>query len=129
LDVRTNVELAYYEAVARNRLVQVADSTVKSEEVHLDQARKFVAAQAKDPIEVAQAQARAANARAALAQAQSQQAIALANLPASIGWLDVAHSPGVSSEWPTPPSDEPPPLATLVDASRAHRPEIVQLDR
>jgi outer membrane protein TolC len=71
LDIRTAVEVAYLEAVARQRLIGVAETTVKSEELHLDQARKFVAAQAKDPIEVVQAQARAANAKSALAQAQT----------------------------------------------------------
>src|SRR6185503_17007358 len=80
LDVRTGVENAYLEAVARRRLVQFAEATVKSEDAHLDQARRFVAAQAKDPIEVAQAQARDANAKSALAQAQSNEANALANL-------------------------------------------------
>ncbi|MDQ3366466.1 MAG: TolC family protein, partial [Myxococcota bacterium] len=101
IDVRTNVEVAYLEAVARQRLIAVAETTVTSEETHLDQARKFVAAQAKDPIEVVQAQARAANARSALAQAQSAQAIALANLRAAIGWLDATRSPVVAGDWPT----------------------------
>jgi outer membrane protein TolC len=128
LDIRTNVEVAYLEAVARARLVGVADTTVKSEDVHLEQARKFVAAQAKDPIEVAQAQARAANARSALAQAQSAQAIAIANLRAAIGWLDT-RSPSVANEWPTPPAQEPQTLAELVELARKQRPEIMQLDK
>jgi len=129
LDIRTDVEQAFLEAVARRRLVQVAETTVKSEETHLDQAKKFVAAQAKDPIEVAQAQARAANARSTLAQAQSAEAIALANLRAAIGWLDATHSPVVAPEWPTPPAAEPPALPALVEASRRQRPEILQLDK
>jgi outer membrane protein len=128
-DIRVGVEVAYLEAVARRKLVTVAEATVKSEETHLDQARKFVAAQAKDPIEVAQAQARAANARSALAQANSAEAIALANLRAAIGWLDATSSPSVDANWPTPPTDEPQALSTLVDGSRAHRSEIIQLDR
>jgi outer membrane protein len=129
LDVRINVEQAYLEAVARARLVRVAETTVKSEELHLDQARKFVAAQAKDPIEVAQAQARAANAKSALAQAQAAEAIALANLRAAIGWLDASRSPAVQDTWPTPPAAEPDPLNVLVDASRKRRPEIAQVER
>jgi outer membrane protein len=129
LDVRVRVEQAYLEAVARGRLVQVAEATVKSEDQHLDQARKFVAAQAKDPIEVVQAQARAANAKSALAQAQSAQAIALANLRAAIGWVDATRPLVVGSGWPTPPVDEPPALPALVDVSRKQRPEILQLDR
>ncbi|MEJ7603531.1 MAG: TolC family protein [Kofleriaceae bacterium] len=129
LDIRTSVERAYLEAVARRRLLVVAEATVKSEELHLDQANKFVAAQAKDPIEVVQAQARAANARSTLAQAQSAQAIALANLRASIGWLDATRSPVVEPTWPTPPADDPPELVALVSVSRTNRPEIIALDR
>jgi len=129
LDVRSNVETAYLEAVARRRLVQFAEATVKSEDAHLDQARRFVAAQAKDPIEVAQAQSRDANAKSALAQAQSNEAIALANLRSAIGWVDPANSPIVSPNWPTPSEAEPPVLAALVDTARKTRPEIVQLDK
>ncbi len=128
-DIKVRVETAYLEAVARNRLVDVAETTVKSEELHLDQARRFVAAQAKDPIEVAQAQARAANARSTLAQAQSAQAIALANLKAAIGWLDPTRSPTVENTWPTPPAGDPPSLPALVETSRKRRPELKQLDR
>jgi outer membrane protein len=129
LDIRTDVEVAYLEAVARRRLVQVADATVRSEDAHLDQARRFVAAQAKDPIEVAQATSRDANARSALAQAQSNEAIALANLRSAIGWVDPANSPTVSATWPTPADAEPPSLAALVESARKNRPEIVQLDK
>jgi outer membrane protein len=128
LDVRTAVEQAYLEAVARGRLIAVAAATVKSEETHLDQARKFVAAQAKDPIEVAQAQARAANARSALAQAQSDEATALANLRASIGWVDPTRAPRVGTAWPTPPEALPGPLSTLVGTARQRRPELAQAE-
>ncbi|HEU0033340.1 MAG TPA: TolC family protein [Kofleriaceae bacterium] len=129
LDIRVSVESAFLEAIARQRLVRVAEATVKSEEIHLEQAKKFVAAQAKDPIEVAQAQARAANARSALAQAQSAEAIALANLRAAIGWIDPTRSPTVESTWPVPPVADPPDLAALVASSRQHRAEILQLDK
>jgi len=128
LDVRRAVELSYLDAVARARLVTVADATVKSEDAHLDQAKRFVAAQAKDPIEVVQAQARAANARAALAQAHSNAAIALANLRAAIGWVDPNQSLAVADTWPTPPAS-PPPLVALVETARKSRPEIVELDK
>jgi outer membrane protein TolC len=129
LDVRHDVEQAYLEAVARARLVVVAEATVKSEEAHLDQAKRFVAAQAKDPIEVAQAQSRAANARAALAEAQSSAAIALANLRASIGWVDPTATLAVPNSWPMPPEKAPVALADLVGEARQHRPEIIALDR
>lgn len=129
LDIRTSVEVAYLTAVADRKLVLVAETTVRSEDNHLDQARRFVAAQAHDPIEVAQAQARAANARSALAQAQSNEAIALANLRSAIGWVDPTRSPTVAPSWPVPPEIEPQPLTALVDAARKSRPEILQLDK
>ena len=128
LDVRTNVEVAYLEAVARAQLVRVAETTVENEVRHVDQAQKFVAAQAKDPIEVVQAQARLANARSTLAQSQSSQAIALANLRAAIGWIDPTRAPNVTDAWPTPPSNDPEALPALVETARKHRPDIAALD-
>ncbi len=129
LDVRKAVESAYLQEVADLRLVKVAEATVKSEEGHLDQAKRFVAAQAHDPIEVAQAQSRLANAKSALAQAQSNEAIALATLRFAIGWLDPTRLPVVDPNWPVPPTDDPPVLQTLVQAARKNRPEIVQFDK
>ncbi len=129
LDVRLGVENAYLESLARRRLTLVADATVKSEEGHLDQAKRFVAAQAHDPIEVAQAQSRLANARSALSQAQSNEAVALADLRAAIGWLDPTRAPAVDPKWPNPVDTQPPELGALVDTARKHRPEIVQLDK
>jgi outer membrane protein TolC len=129
LDIRRDVELTYLEAVARARLLTVAEATVKSEEAHLDQAKRFVAAQAKDPIEVVQAQARAANARAAFAQAQSSSAIALANLRAAVGLVDPVSTVSVATSWPVPPDQSPPALTDLVTTARSKRPEIVALDR
>ena len=129
LDIRTSVEVAYLTAVADRKLAVVAETTVKSEDNHLDQARRFVAGQAHDPIEVSQAQARAANARSALAQAQSNEAIALANLRSAIGWVDPTRSPTVAPNWPVPPETEPAPLTALVETARKNRPEILQLDR
>jgi outer membrane protein TolC len=128
-DVRQNVELSFLEVLARDRLTAVAEATLKSEELHLDQARKFVAAQAHDPIEVAQAAARAANAKASLALAHSNRAIALANLRAAIGWIDPSATFEIAPAWPIPDDQDPPALANLVDQARAHRPELVQLER
>ena len=129
LDVRRDVEITYLAALADQRLTVVAGATVKSEAAHLDQARRFVAAQAKDPIEVAQAQARYANAKSALSTAQSNEAVALANLRAAIGWIDPSRAPAVDPTWPTPADEQPPDLATLVRAARQYRPEIAQYDK
>ena len=129
LEVRSNAELAYLEAVARHHLVVVAQATVDSELVHLEQAQRFVAAGARDPIEVAQAQSRAASARSALAQAQSNQAVALGNLRAAIGWLDPTRQVLTELTWPAPATGPGLELPALVTAARARRPELVQLDK
>ena len=104
---------------------------MESEELHLDQARKFVAAQAKDPIEVAQAQARAANARSALAQAQSNAAVALANLRSAIGWVDPNVTFVVDSELADATRRRARrTCVTLVDCARARTgPRSSQLDK
>ncbi len=129
LDITNAVTIAYLDAVARARLVISVTATVENEAAHLDQARRFVAAQAKDPIEVVQAQARAANARSSLAQAQSDAAVALAALRAAIGSVSVTADFNVDPNWPIPPRDAPEPLANLVAFARKNRPELVQLDR
>ena len=129
LDVRRDVEIAYLEALARKRLTVVAEATLKSEDGHLDQAKRFVAAQAKDPIEVAQAQSRDSTAKSTLAQARSNEAVALANLRAAIGWIDPSRAPAVDPNWPTPSDEQPPELSQLVESARKFRPEIIQLDK
>jgi OMF family outer membrane factor len=129
LDLRLNVQLAYLQAVAAVRLIIVADATVKSELGHLDQAKRFVAAQAHDPIEVAQAESRVANAKSALAQTQSNNATALATLRAAIGWLDPKRAPVVDPAWPVPSDQEPPALPQLVDNARKRRPDLLQFDK
>ncbi len=129
LDIRRDVEISYLSALAAKRLKVVADATVKSEAAHLDQAKRFVAAQAKDPIEVAQAQARYANAKSAFSTAESNEAVALANLRGAIGWMDPNRAPAVDPTWPTPADQQPPDLATLVKDARQYRPEIVQYDK
>ncbi len=130
LDVRTGAELAYLEAVARHHLVLVAQATVDSEVAHVEQAKGFVSAGARDPIEVAQAQARLASARSSLAQAQSNQAVALGNLRAAIGWLDPTRQVVTELSWPSSSTSTAPlELARLVESARARRPEIVQLDK
>jgi outer membrane protein TolC len=117
LDVRRDVEIAYLEALARKRLTVVAEATLKSEDGHLDQAKRFVAAQAKDPIEVAQAQSRDSTAKSTLAQARSNEAVALANLRAAIGWIDPSRAPAVDPNWPTPSDEQPPELSQLVESA------------
>ncbi|MBK7534094.1 MAG: TolC family protein [Myxococcales bacterium] len=129
LEVKTAAEQSYLEAVARHHLVVVAQAAVDSELLHLEQARGFVAAGARDPIEVAQAQARAASARSQLAQAQSNQAVALGNLRAAIGWLDPARQVVTELTWPAPTQGPSLELPALVAAARARRPELAQLDR
>jgi outer membrane protein TolC len=124
LTVRENVEIAYLASVADYRLVLVADATVKSEEGHTDQARRFVAAQAQDPIQLVQAQARLANARSALAQAKSTYLASLATLRAAIGWVELENDLAVDPNWPVSPSDIPPTLRELVVEARKWRPEV-----
>lgn len=129
LEVRAAAEQAYLEAVARHHLVVVAQAAVDSELLHLEQARRFVAAGARDPIEVAQAQARAASARSSLAQAQANHAVALGNLRAAIGVVDPVQRVETELTWPGPPPQSELAAPALVAQARARRPELAQLDK
>jgi outer membrane protein len=129
LDVQTAVASAFLEAVARQRLIGVAEATVTSEELHLDQAKRFVQAQAKDPIEEVQAAARAATARSTLAQTQSDAAVALATLRQTMGFLDATTTIAVSLDWPIPPNTDPAMLSVLVEQARKKRPDLFALDK
>ncbi len=129
LDLRLAVETAYLQAIAEHRLVVVAESTVKSDDAHFDQAKRFVAAGQMDPIVVAQASSTLAAAKSALAQAQSTDAIALANLRAAIGWMDPNRTVVIDANWPVTAEEQPPELPQLVDSARKRRPDIMQLDK
>lgn len=129
LEVRAAAEQAYLEAVARHHLVVVAQAAVDSEQLHLEQARRFVAAGSRDPIEVAQAQARAASARSALAQAQASHAVALGTLRATIGIVDPTQQVETELTWPGPPPSGELAAPALVAQARARRPELAQLDK
>lgn len=129
LEVRAAAEQAYLEAVARHHLVVVAQAAVDSELLHLEQAKRFVAAGSRDPIEVAQAQARAASARSSLAQAQANHAVALGNLRAAIGMVDPEQQVETELTWPGPPPQSELAAPALVAQARARRPELAQLDK
>lgn len=129
LEVRTAAEQAYLEAVARHHLVVVAQAAVDSELLHLEQAKRFVAAGSRDPIEVAQAQSRAASARSALAQAHSNQAVALGNLRAAIGFIDPRRQVVTELTWPSPALASGLSTVELVAKARERRPELAQLDK
>jgi 5-methyltetrahydrofolate--homocysteine methyltransferase len=64
---------------------EVAATTVASERRHLDEARRYVAAEARTAIEVAQAEARLASAEVSQVQADNAVAVARAALARAIG--------------------------------------------
>jgi outer membrane protein TolC len=50
-------------------------------------------------------------------------------LRSAIGWVDPKQSLVVDPNWPVPPDQDPPDLASLVDAARKRRPDILAQDR
>lgn len=79
------VEQAYATVLGAMQKAAVAETTVASERRHLDEARRYVQAEARAPIEVAQAEARLASAEVTQVQADNAVAIARAALERAIG--------------------------------------------
>lgn len=100
-DVRYAVTTAYLEVIARQKLVEVARTALAGEQRHLDEARRFVAAGTRDPIEAVQAETRQASAQAAVIRAEGNAATAVSNLWQAIGTPEVTRAAAVDAAWPT----------------------------
>jgi outer membrane protein len=124
LDVRTNVENAYLQAVAERELVQVAVAAEQTAKRHLDEAHRFVAAGAQDPITEATAAATAASATAQRVQAEGNYRTAIAALRLAIGDPSMPDDVALDPGWPTAIAGEDQDRVALVQRAIEHRPEL-----
>lgn len=124
LDVATGVETAYLQAMAERDLLGVARTTEASELRHLDEAHRFVAAGAHDPIEEAQARARAAAATSARIRAEGDYLTSIANLRLAIGDPSLPDDVALDDTWPGAVAGEDHDRAELVAQAMARRPEL-----
>ncbi len=124
LDIRTNVEGAYLQAVAERELVGVARAAETTALRHLDEAQRFVKAGAQDPITEATADATAASATASRVQAEGAYRTAIAELRLSIGDPSMPDDIALDAGWPTAIEGEDSDRAALVQLAFGHRPEL-----
>ena len=126
LDVRTGVETAYLEAIAPRELLDVAKAAEATANRHLDEAHRFVAAGAKDPIEEATAAATAASERSARVHAEGAYQAAIAQLRLAVGDPRIPDDVALDQSWPGPVPGEDQDRDALVDQAMLHRPELMQ---
>ena len=125
LDVRTNIENAYLEAVAQRELVAVAVDAEKTALRHLDEAHRFVVAGAQDPITEATAAATAASETAARVQAEGNYRSAIAALRLAIGDPSMPDDVELDPGWPIAVPGEDQDRVALVQQAFDHRPELL----
>jgi outer membrane protein len=84
-DVVQQVKRAYFEILKNQRLVQVSEETLASQEKHLEQARAFYDVGLRPKIDVVRAEVDVANARQNLIQARYNLRLAFVNLENILG--------------------------------------------
>ena len=116
--ILADVELSYAAVVGAGQRREVAAVSVAAEQRHLDEAQRFVTAEAGTAIDVAQAQARLASATLVLVQADTSVATARADLERALG-TELPADATIGATWGAALPGEDAPLATLLaEASR-----------
>jgi outer membrane protein len=131
--VRFDVRVAFFSALAADQLIAVAKEAVATQERHFAQIQGFFEAGTRARVDVAQSRADLANAQLMLANAQRQREIAQAQLIAALGLghaREVTLVPPPLEQsgpiGPIGPSGAPLPADPLGEAL-ASRPELRQL--
>ncbi|WP_257447968.1 TolC family protein [Archangium lipolyticum] len=91
LDVLANVQTVYFNALAQQALVQVAQETLENEKAHLAQAQALVQVGNKPEIDLLQQRTAVANAQVQLIQARNNAATSKAQLNQAMGLEGSTH--------------------------------------
>lgn len=122
----TQVELAYADVIGAASQAEVAATTTAAEARHLDEAERFVKAEVRTAIDVAQAKARFAKAQVAEVRAQNAIAIARASLERAIG-MELGADVELTTTWPEAMAGEDAPVAALIDEAINQDPDLAAL--
>src|SRR5205814_2319888 len=85
LQIIQDVKVAYYNVLAQQALLQVAEQTVAQRQKHLFEAKGFYQVGARTKIDVVQAEADLANADVSLVRQQGMLGVSKVNLLAAMG--------------------------------------------
>lgn len=123
LDVLANVQTAYFNVLAQQSLVRVAQETLENQRARLEQVRAQVEVGTRPEIDLLQQRTAVANAQVQLIQARNNAATSKALLNQAMG-LEGPTDYTVQEETVGPVEGETQALETLVDAALQDRPSL-----
>ena len=126
-NVLANVQTTYFNALAQQALVQVAEETLQNQQSHLDQVRAQVQVGTRAEIDLLQQQTLVANARLQLIQARNNSATLKAQLNQAMG-LEGPTDYAVREEVIALVQGEDSPAGTLVDTAFGNRAYLAATD-
>jgi outer membrane protein len=121
----TNVRVAYYGVLAAQQLVAVGEETVRNQQKHAEQVRRFVDAGQRTRFDLSSVELNSANAQIGLVRARNVLGLAKIRLKTAIG-LDSAADFTVVEPNPAESTVEHRPAGELLAEAEQHRPELVR---
>ncbi|WNG30257.1 TolC family protein [Cystobacter fuscus] len=126
-DVLANVQTVYFNALAQQVLVQVAEETLHNQQAHLDQVQAQVQVGTRPEIDLVQQRTLVANARLQLIQARNNSATLKAQLNQAMG-VEGPTDYAVREEVIGLVRGEDEPTGTLVDLAFQNRADLAATD-
>ena len=125
--IAMNVRVAYYGVLAAQQLVEVGEETVRNQQHHADQVRRFVDAGQRTRFDLSSVELNLSNAQLGLVRARNVLRLAKIRLNSAIG-VDERADYGV--EEPVDPASlsEGTPLDDLARQAEQRRPELARAD-
>jgi outer membrane protein len=121
--IERDVRLAYFDAAAQRRLLEIARKTLANQQQHLGHVQAFVEVGTRPAIDLAQIKTDVASAKLRVVRADNAYALAKATLARAMG----TPGPGafdVSDELPPAVDNEDAAVFALVEQARKARPEL-----
>ena len=120
--VRHNVQLSHYNAVATREWVRVAQEALENQQRHLEQIQAFVNEDLRPDIELVQSRTNVANAKSELIQAENAYALSKLYLVQAMGVENCKFE--IVYVEPKPIECEDEPLDVLIEEALQQRPEL-----
>jgi outer membrane protein TolC len=123
----TNVRVAYYGVLAAQQLVAVGEETVRNQQKHAEQVRRFVNAGQRTRFDLSSVELNYSNAQIGLVRARNVLGLAKIRLKTAIG-IDGAADFSVVEPNPAASVFERRPAGELIAEAEQHRPELRRAD-
>ena len=123
----TNVRVAYYGVLAAQQLVAVGEETVRNQQKHAEQVRRFVDAGQRTRFDLSSVELNLSNAQIGLVRARNVLGLAKIRLKTAIGIEGTADFSVVAPK-PAESAFERRPAGELIAEAEQHRPELARAD-